>query len=127
MPAGTRGLYVLYKSYVSRRAQDRGKRRFDVVYVGIAAVGVHSGVRARLRAHRTRMGEEWTHFSVFEVHENIRADEVKELEGLFRHIYRFDAQANRLNVAKRYLTLSAVRNTSKRAGWMDARSDLPRG
>jgi len=30
---------------------------------------------------------------------HIRDEEVAELEGLFRHIYRRDGQANRLNIA----------------------------
>ena len=124
VPAGTRGLYVLYNGYASHRGADKGRRYFDVVYVGIAGLGVRSGVRVRLRAHRRRMGGEWTHFSVFEVHENIRPEEIKELEGLFRHVFRYDAQANRLAVAKRYLTLVEVRNASKRARWMEAKTDL---
>ncbi|GAF97179.1 unnamed protein product, partial [marine sediment metagenome] len=32
----------------------------------------------------------WTHFSIFEVWENITENEIKELEGLFRQIYRKD-------------------------------------
>lgn len=120
-------MYVLYRSYRSRGTADRAKRRFDVVYVGIAREG-DGGVRRRLRAHRRKRAAEWTHFSVFEVHDNIRNDEVEELEGLFRHIYRFDGRANRLNVARRYLTLDRVRKASEaEEGWMDeARSALPR-
>ena len=126
VPYGTRGMYVLYRGYRSRSAADRGKQHFDVVYVGIAA-GSTIGVRGRLQAHRRHKGEAWTHFSVFEVHENIRDDEVLELEGLFRHIYRYDARANRLNVAKRYAPLTRVRQRAQSDGWMDALSDLPRG
>jgi hypothetical protein len=63
--------------------------------------------------------------SVFAVHENISNGEIKELEGLFRHIYRFDTRANRLNVAKGYMTLVEVRKASKGMGWMEAESDLP--
>jgi hypothetical protein len=125
VPAGTRGMYVLYQKHGIRTGVDRGKWRFDVVYVGIAAIGVHSGVRGRLRAHRRQKEGEWTHFSVFAVHENIRTDEIKELEGLFRHIYRFDTRANHLNVAKGYMTLVQVRKASKGIGWMDAETDLP--
>jgi hypothetical protein len=60
------------------------------------------GVRGRLISHRRskRKGDLWTHFSVFQVWDNIRDDEVAELEGLFRHIYRRDLHANRLNIQR---------------------------
>lgn len=34
---------------------------------------------------------------IFEVHDNITRDQIRELEGLFLHIYRKDRNANRLN------------------------------
>jgi hypothetical protein len=89
-------------------------------------MGVRSGVRVRLRAHARQKAGEWTHFSVFAVHENISTAEIKELEGLFRHVYRFDTHANRLNVARGYMTLVEVRKASKDLGWMEAESDLSR-
>jgi hypothetical protein len=93
-----------------------------VVYIGLADVSV----RRRLRAHKRRKGSEWTHFSVFEVWDNIRQDEIAELEGLLRHIYRFDFHANRLNLAKGYNKLGDVRRQAAREGWMeDASSDRP--
>jgi hypothetical protein len=92
LPRGMRGVYVLYKY--------RPKiRRFDVVYVGMAAEG---GMRPRLRSHKKRKDGLWTHCSVFEVWENITPAEVKELEGIFRHIYRRDARASRLNVQRSF-------------------------
>ncbi len=92
LPRGMRGVYVLYKY--------RPKiRRFDVVYVGMAAEG---GIRPRLRSHKARKDGLWTHCSVFEVWENITPAEVKELEGIFRHIYRRDARASRLNVQRSF-------------------------
>src|SRR2546426_287704 len=54
LPRGMRGIYVLYK----HRARFR---RFDVVYVGMAAEG---GIRPRLRSHRARKKALWTHCSV---------------------------------------------------------------
>lgn len=92
LPPGMRGVYVLYK-YRPRI------RRFDVVYVGMAAEG---GIRPRLKSHRKRKDGLWTHCSVFEVWENITPAEVKELEGIFRHIYRRDARASRLNVQRSF-------------------------
>lgn len=92
LPRGMRGVYVLYKH--------RPKvRRFDVVYVGMAAEG---GMRPRLRSHRKKKHGLWTHCSVFEVWENITPAEVKELEGIFRHIYRRDARASQLNVQRSF-------------------------
>ncbi len=56
----------------------------------------------------------WTHFSVFEVWENVRGEEIEELEGLLRHIYRRDSRANRLNAQRAFAKLRRVR--SKRLG-----------
>ena len=92
LPRGMRGIYVLYK----HRARFR---RFDVVYVGMAAEG---GIRPRLRSHRARKKALWTHCSVFEVWDNITPAEVKELEGIFRHIYRKDSKASQLNVQRSF-------------------------
>ena len=127
VPAGIRGMYVLYRRYRARNIADRGEGRFDVVYVGMAREG-GGGIRRRLRAHRRQKAAEWTHFSVFEVHDNIRNDEVEELEGLFRHIYRFDGHANRLNVARSYRPLDRVCKASQaEEDWMhEARSAVPR-
>jgi hypothetical protein len=92
LPRGMRGVYVLYK-YLPKI------RRFDVVYVGMAAEG---GMRPRLRSHKKKKDGLWSHCSVFEVWENITAAEVKELEGIFRHIYRKDSRASRLNVQRSF-------------------------
>ena len=88
VPSGLRGIYVLYKLRAGR---------YNVVYVGMSATGA-TGIKRRLRAHRKQKKALWTHFSVFEVWENIRDDEIRELEGLFRHIYRLDSRANALNL-----------------------------
>ena len=83
-------------------------------------------VRRRLRAHVRHKGSEWTHFSVYEVWDNIRQDEIKELEGLLRQIYRFDFNANRLNLAKGFNKLGDVRRQAAQEGWMeDTTSDRP--
>lgn len=95
-----RGMYVLYKK---RRSVLRP--RFEVVYVGMAAEG---SIRARLKLHRRKKGENWTHFSVFEVWDNVRDDEIRELEGLLRHIYKRDTRANPLNVARGFKALRAI-------------------
>lgn len=122
VPADTRGIYVLYRRRRSARGSRQTGRRFDVVYIGLADVDV----RRRLVSHVRAKGSEWTHFSVYEVWDNIRQDEIKELEGLLRHIYRYDFHANRLNLAKGYNKLGDVRRQAARDKWMkDATSDKP--
>ncbi|MES9945042.1 MAG: GIY-YIG nuclease family protein [Candidatus Thiodiazotropha sp.] len=102
-PRGIRGIYVLYK-YRSRI------NKYDVVYVGMTNAGSGGGVRGRLRGHKKRKEGLWTHCSVFEVWDNIRDEEIVELEGLFRHIYRLDAKANTLNVQRGFKKLRGVRD-----------------
>jgi hypothetical protein len=104
LPHDLRGIYVLYKLLpTSRRA-----KKFNVVYVGMAARG---GIRGRLQSHRRskRKGKLWSHFSVFEVWDNIRNDEIVELEGLFRSIYRKDPAASALNLQRGFKKAKRVR------------------
>jgi hypothetical protein len=106
VPVKTRGIYVLYKY----------GRRFDsynVVYVGMAG-SENAGVRGRLKSHLRSKGDQWTHFSVYQVWDNIREEEVKELEGLFRHLYRYDHRANKLNKQRGFKKLNQVRSS-----WFD--------
>jgi hypothetical protein len=109
VPRRLRGIYVLYEY---EPARGRRVERYNLVYVGMARSGRGGGIRGRLITHRRRKGHLWTHFSVFEVWDNIRDDEVKELEGLFRHIYRRDGRANRLNLQRGFKTLRKVREAS---------------
>jgi hypothetical protein len=101
VPSKRRGLYVLYLKH-----RDKKKDKYDVVYIGLAT----SGIRGRLESHERTKGHLWTHFSAFEVWDNIRDDEIVELEGLFRHFYRKDTIANRLNVQRSFKRLSRVRH-----------------
>jgi hypothetical protein len=104
LPHDLRGIYVLYQ-----KQAPKGKRRiFDLRYIGMSA----SGISGRLRAHRRskRKTGEWTHFSVFEVWDNVNDAEISELEGLARHLYRFDATASTLNIQRGYKRLRGVRN-----------------
>jgi len=101
LPRGVRGFYVLYKGM--RRSGAR-----NVVYVGMSYGGQNCCVRTRLRTHRRKKGRLWTYCSVFEVWENVRDDEIAELEGLFRQIYKTDSRANKLNVRKGFRKLKAV-------------------
>ncbi|QDV61112.1 GIY-YIG nuclease family protein [Crateriforma conspicua] len=94
MRKGLRGIYVLYDND-------------DVVYVGMTTGG-RGGIRARLKRHRAKKANLWTHCSVFEVWDNIRDEEIAELEGLFRHIYRHDSVANKLNAQRGFKLMRAV-------------------
>ena len=98
LPADMRGIYVLYRH---RRPLDR----YDVVYVGMAFSG---GIRVRLRSHRKKKANLFTHCSIFEVWDNITKAEVEELEGLFRHFYRFDSRASALNRQRSYKKLKQI-------------------
>ena len=100
VPRRRRGLYVLYKC-----RRKGGKEHFDVVYVGMA----RTGMRARLISHTKSKHREWTHFSAFEVWDNVRDDEIVELEGLFRHLYRRDSKANGLNKQRKFHKIAKVR------------------
>lgn len=105
VPRGTRGIYVLLK-------ERRKIGKFDVVYFGMAR-GMGEGIRFRLKTHARskRKGKLWAHFSVFEVWDNIIDSEVRELEGLFRHIYRRDIRANRLNRQRGFKPLRRIRSS----------------
>ena len=101
IPYGVRGIYVLYRHRLRSKA-------YDVVYVGLAGVGKRSGMRGRLLKHRRTKRGLWSHFSAFVVWDNVSAAEVRELEGLFRHIYRHDTTANALNRQKSFKLMRQV-------------------
>jgi len=104
VPHGTRGIYALlhFRPRVGK---------YDVVYIGMAAKG---GIWSRLKSHMKSQTKVWSHFSVFKVWENIREDEVEELEGLFREIYRKDKRANRFNKQKKFKKIQMVREDDLR-------------
>src|SRR5439155_24975229 len=96
-------------------------RRYNIyydnnVYVGIGELEEQGSKRSRLRKHRRTKEGIWTHFSLYQVWNNIRDDELRELQGLFRHIYRRDAQASPLNVARSFRALRKLRD-NKIAAW----------
>jgi len=103
IPRGIRGIYVLY-------SHKPKTNKYDVVYVGMTTAGEGGGIRRRLRSHKVRKSGLWSHCSIFEVWDNIRDDEIVELEGLFRHIYHHDSKANSLNVQRRFKKLIQVRD-----------------
>lgn len=106
VPGDTRGIYALLCQH------RRDKTRFDVVYIGMARG--NQGVAGRLRSHKRSKTKSnlWTHFSVYEVWDNITDEEIEELEGLFRHIYRRDGNANMINKQRSVKKLSRLRNNN---------------
>lgn len=108
---GLRGIYVLYQF-------DPSTGRYDVRYIGMSRGDDRLGIKGRLRAHRRskRKSDNWTHFSVFEVWDNVTKEEIEELEGFARHLYRRDSTANTLNIQRGYEKLRKVRKP-KIAEW----------
>jgi hypothetical protein len=102
VPDNTRGIYALLMKRV--------RKNFDVVYIGCSAAKV-SGIHSRLKSHSRSKRLRWTHFSVFEVHDNITREEVRELEGMFLHIYRKDTVANKLNRQLRFRNFTKIRRS----------------
>lgn len=110
IPSFIRGIYVLYREEPQRGA----KSKMNVVYVGMAR-GEKSGAKGRLKSHDTNKAD-WSHCSVFEVWDNIYPQQVEELEGLFRHLYRLDSMANKLNKQKAYAPLARLAKQTKQEG-----------
>jgi len=103
LPKGLRGIYVLYK--YARRTNS-----YNVVYVGMSAAGSSGHIKRRLKSHLKNKAGLWSHFSAFQVWDNIRDEEIKELEGLFRQIYKDDSKANKLNIIGGFKKLKKVEN-----------------
>ena len=85
VPKDTRGLYVLYR---------KGRTSaFEVSYIGVAGLGPTGGggIRSRLKSHDARKPG-WTHYSLFEVHDNVTRDDIRELEALLLGIFRHDSR-----------------------------------
>ena len=101
IPHVTRGLYVLYKEGHPKR----DKKNFKVTYIGVGGVQsrpAKSGVRNRIRTHDKRANEgkikNWTHYSYFEVHDNISREEIRQLESLLLTIFQHDKRITLDNV-----------------------------
>ena len=115
-PPKTRGIYVLYMESIKN-----GKNEMKVVYVGMSRAE-DSGILGRLDRHYKAKSKIncWTHFSVFEVWPNIPAQQVQELEGLFRHISRCDNDAIKLGKQKTHAPLKAINRKSAKAWIRDS-------
>lgn len=111
LPDKVRGIYVLY---VQEYVQD--KKYMNAVYVGITR-GLAIGVKSRLRSHLKTKKDGWTHFSFFEVWDNIPKEQVEELEGLFLNIFGKDRNSLGLNVVKANTKLNSITRKG-RADWL---------
>lgn len=111
IPRHTRGLYVLYQQ---KPKKEDGKDRFDVVYIGVAGVrhDKNGGIQGRLNTH-ARLITNWTHFSAFEVHDNVSREEILELESLLLTIFRRDPRIRVLNKQKGSKQFSRARRQSR--------------
>ena len=103
---GMHGIYILYN--------EESDSSMSVVYVGMVR-GERSGIKGRLKRHESsvRKANLWSHYSIYEVWDNIPASLIEELEGLFRHLYRKDAVANKLNKQRAYAPLTQLEKASK--------------
>jgi hypothetical protein len=104
VPIGLRGIYALYKS---------GGRSYDVVYVGMSGKNQKGRIKSRLNQHKKSSSKDWTHFSYYEVWDNVSEQEILEIEGLFRQLYRFDSRANRHNIQQTHKPLRQVRRQTE--------------
>lgn len=119
IPHVTRGLYVLYKA-------EPHKNTFEVTYIGVGGVQsevAKSGVRGRIRTHDKRAEEkkikDWTHYSYFEVHDNISSEEIRQLESLLLTIFRHDKRIDLDNIqhgGREFRKLSKLRSKLQKQG-----------
>lgn len=114
VPPGIRGLYVLYRK--RRGTRDRAKC-YEVTYIGVAGISAtrRGSVRARLKSH-DRNKPNWTHFSFFEVHDNITRDEIREIEALLLGIFHHDPRIDLTNKQNGSSKLTQLRRLSH---WKD--------
>jgi hypothetical protein len=106
VPHGSRGIYVL----LWHPSKAKKKENYRVVYIGMS----RRGIKGRLEKHKRSASKSdlWNYFSVYLVWPSITDEEIVELEGLFRAIYRRDPKANRIAVQKSFRKLRGVRNNS---------------
>jgi len=78
IPHVTRGFYVLYKAIGNRK-----KKEYQVFYIGVGGVSKKAAsVLAAESGDTIRRRRVGTHYSFFEVHDNIFREEILELESL---------------------------------------------
>jgi hypothetical protein len=110
IPRVTRGIYVLYQ-----QKPRRGKEKtYEVFYIGVAGVSKSgkSGIGGRIKSHHKTKKTGWTHYSFFEVHDNVSREEILELEGLFLRVFRHDPRVKLDNVQLGSATLWSLSKDS---------------
>ncbi len=100
-----RGIYVLLLK--------KGKKEYSVVYIGMST----TSIRQRIITHIKSRRKVWDYFSIFKVKESISNKDIKELEGLFRYIYRKDKAGLIFNTQRRYKNFKSI-STKKIDGWL---------
>jgi len=115
----TRGIYVLYKEHGSQAVDGRKGTIFDVVYIGVAGVAKEParGIGGRLRDQdKSRKEKDWTHYSFFEVHDNVSREEILELESFLLAIFRHDP---RIQLANKQRSSKRLWQLRKKGAWPD--------
>jgi hypothetical protein len=116
IPPVTRGIYDLY-----REGHGRGKKKtFEVFYIGVGAISkktAGSGIGGRIKHHASSESkrDKWTHYSFFEVHDNISREEILELEKIFLWIFRHDP---RIKLANVQLDSKTLKRLSGESAWV---------
>jgi bisphosphoglycerate-independent phosphoglycerate mutase (AlkP superfamily) len=90
IPRRIRGIYVLFERV-------KGDK-YKVVYIGRSEKSVKGRIDEHTRS-KSKVGQ-WDHFSVYEVHDNISDEEIRELEALILFMYRRDPRTNKLNALR---------------------------
>ena len=98
-----RGIYVLHK-------KKQGRDKYEVVYIGRSEANV--GSRLHDHSRSKKLGRKWDHFSVYEVHNNISDEEIRELETFILFIYRKDPRVNPENDLKSSKKFWAIKRVS---------------
>ena len=101
IPHNTRGIYVLFEH------EEIEPDVYNVMYIGMSATGVRSRLQSHIKS-RTK-STRCSRFSIFEVHDNVSEQEIEELEGIIRHMFRKDSHGNQLAKQVRFEKLIEVR------------------
>lgn len=99
IPKYIRGVYVLY--------EELDETKYKVKYIGVSERSVKGRIVKHVKSESKNGG--WDHFSVYEVHDNISDEEVKELESVILFIYRKDPTVNMLNALRSTKALVSIK------------------
>ena len=100
IPGRPKGIYVLFDKVL-------GKNKYRVEYVGRSTTNVKERLASHARNERRR--EEWSHCTVFKVHDKVSAKEISQLEEFILYIFRKDPRTIGLNKNKSTKKLVSLR------------------